>query len=591
MNLSSFIKEKTSKSNFPAKKKKKVEVSDVVIQIGIKRIVDGILKTKWGKRLPVSVPKNATYNDITDRALKKWSAFDRNFDSTEPYVIVFDDGRIAVNLPGSVERFQLHLYKEALGKDYKRITLYLCSEADIKIANESYEDSSDSSESFSNFNDIQPDSLYYYTSESTSNLLTSSPTSNLLTSPPTSDLLTSPPTSNLSTSPQITEDLLFTIDSAEEIVAFLNSALDRSKQFFIAVRRGVDLNRILRVWQNTAKTVSPKFILSVKYQGEMGIDQGALTREFLSTVIGLIGNELFYNGIPICSTLHMQNGYFRTAGEICAVSIAMGGRLPIFLEECAYKLLFKELDLLEISDSDLSPSEMKVPLLVKEDCVAYSNLILENDYTGKIDQNQVEEIIKSLKVSFVSKRSLYMKEFLKGLGLLGLSDMISRNPGLCREFFVKKQEPKVDSNYLFSILCVSYSDKGSSKICLEERIIDFFQDFLISIENNQCEGLNTAITWDNDDPNEAVTEITPEMSVKGILGWLTGQQHYSDDLLITVKFEHDCLIKNPNHTICFPIVSACSMEIVLPVVHMDTESKFREVFVLAYCKGYAFGRH
>ena len=62
-------------------------------------------------------------------------------------------------MPGSTtETFNLNLYKEALGKDYKRITLYLCTESDIKIANEMYGVSSDEEiECFDNYDDIQYD--------------------------------------------------------------------------------------------------------------------------------------------------------------------------------------------------------------------------------------------------------------------------------------------------------------------------------------------------------------------------------------------------------------------------------------------------
>ena len=46
----------------------------------------------------------------------------------------------------------------------------------------------------------------------------------------------------------------------------------------------------------------------------------------------------------------------------------------------------------------------------------------------------------------------------------------------------------------------------------------------------------------------------------GVLGWLTGQRHRpidGDPLTIIVNFDHDCLDRNPQHTICFPRVAAC----------------------------------
>jgi hypothetical protein len=47
-----------------------------------------------------------------------------------------------------------------------------------------------------------------------------------------------------------------------------------------------------------------------------------------------------------------------------------------------------------------------------------------------------------------------------------------------------------------------------------------------------------------------------EITVPGMLGWLTGQRHRpinGDPLSIYVNFDHDCLVGQPNHTICFQI--------------------------------------
>ena len=48
--------------------------------------------------------------------------------------------------------------------------------------------------------------------------------------------------------------------------------------------------------------------------------------------------------------------------------------------------------------------------------------------------------------------------------------------------------------------------------------------------------------------------------------------------------------KNPKHTICFPEVSACARRVTFPVAHMQDAEKFKELFVIAYCKSQAFGK-
>ena len=61
----------------------------------------------------------------------------------EEYLIVFESGKQAQFIPGTVEFFTLSRYQEEIGKDYKRIVLYLCSQTNVNAAEKGY-DSSDS---------------------------------------------------------------------------------------------------------------------------------------------------------------------------------------------------------------------------------------------------------------------------------------------------------------------------------------------------------------------------------------------------------------------------------------------------------------
>ena len=62
--------------------------------------------------------------------------------------------------------------------------------------------------------------------------------------------------------------------------------------------------------------------------------------------------------------------------------------------------------------------------------------------------------------------------------------------------------------------------------------------------------------------------LLPDLTPAGVMGWLTGQKHKpisGEQISITVKFDHDCLIRNPKHQICFPVVGACAKEITFPL--------------------------
>ena len=85
-------------------------------------------------------------------------------------------------------------------------------------------------------------------------------------------------------------------------------------------------------------------------------------------------------------------------------------------------------------------------------------------------------------ISLISKRILYLKEFVRGLSLYGIDDLLSKAPGLCKSFFVRGLiQDTIDANYLFFCMQPKYSDHGSSRRALEERVVDSMQDFLNNI--------------------------------------------------------------------------------------------------------------
>ena len=200
---------------------------------------------------------------------------------------------------------------------------------------------------------------------------------------------------------------------------------------------------------------------------------------------------------------------------------------------------------------------------------------------------------------------LYLKEFKQGLKLYGFSSILSKSPDACRDLFTRGSVQKVDANYLFSLVQPVYSAQGSSRRAVEEGIIDHFQDFLLSLEDEKVTGYSAPIAWreaEDGSSSEPVLGdqmppvehfVTPDLTPAGIMGWLTGQRHQPMNgcqMKITAKFCHDCMTENPNHTICFPHVGACGMEITFPVQHMRSFKEFKDIFLLAYCKGQQFGR-
>ena len=54
---------------------------------------------------------------MIEKAITKPANFDQSFDRVSPYVLLY---------PGTNETFSLSKYKEAISKDYKKLTFYLC---------------------------------------------------------------------------------------------------------------------------------------------------------------------------------------------------------------------------------------------------------------------------------------------------------------------------------------------------------------------------------------------------------------------------------------------------------------------------------
>lgn len=190
-----------------------------------------------------------------------------------------------------------------------------------------------------------------------------------------------------------------------------------------------------------------------------------------------------------------------------------------------------------------------------------------------------------------------MQEFRNNL-LFGLQDELNFHPDLCKSIFVWSKESDLTANDLFSLIACEYSVEGSNTNLIEQRVIQNFQDFLYDLEANGeiCNIHDPAMALDelkDDSENEIDDDDTMKetcLGVKDILFWITGIRHKPNfaEFKITLKFDHDCMVRLPEHKICFPSVQACIQTITLPVNHMLTAESFRNTIILALCNSQAF---
>lgn len=577
----------------------------------------------------------ASCADIRRMAVDKWKMFHSDcFDGRADYMLLLEDGQEALFLPGpQKEFFTLKRYKEEIGKDYQKIVLYLCAVSDYHEADD-YANNEHGPSTSKRFR--QSVLLEHFDDDDVAEV---TPATNAGCQSSTfhrcceeNDCTTEEVEAQVvhdealarQLQSQLDDALIPVIDIEEEadgnesinrsytnltnLVKSLERQVDNTGQFFLVIRRGAPFHRLLSLWQRECKKSSPNNIIRIKYVGENGIDSGAMAKEFLANAISDMGSVMFPDGAPVDSVYNIQNGYFRSCGELAATSIVQGGPAPCFLDENVYNMIITpDVDITKVNlENHFTTKDKELFNNVKQDLSVYQDFILDHGYTGIIDESHKDDIIATMMVSITGRRLLYLKEFSEGLKLYGVLKTTQVNSVIARPLFVRSEDKrKVDANYLVSLMSPHYSEDGTTKRAIEERIVDNLQDFLMSLEDESISGYSEAIAWVDDGPNKIDdgvsdgAEITDErfqeadLSPAGVLGWLTGQRHVplnGETLQISVYFDHDCKTRNPSHTVCFPTVGACGRVLTLPVAHMTEEKKLREVFLLAYCKGNAFAK-
>jgi len=90
---------------------------------------EGFLKKVRGTTVMLSVDPDASAGDILERGVDKQCACDCTLPCTS-YTLLYPDGQLVDNLPGSTDVFTLVKYKLFIGKAYQKLVLYLCTDSD-----------------------------------------------------------------------------------------------------------------------------------------------------------------------------------------------------------------------------------------------------------------------------------------------------------------------------------------------------------------------------------------------------------------------------------------------------------------------------
>lgn len=264
-------------------------------------------------------------------------------DTNEDYVLLLENGDEAQFIPGSCHKefFSLKRYREDLGKDYAKIVLYLCRMSDFLPDADDDDEEAKMKEKFPSHESPVPKRKKTEVTEEFEEVMSTYESDEAMAIE-LQKKLDEESMEDL-TVPTIDLHSLQNTTSAHEdtasVVRAMHKNVKKDRDFFIVTRRGAPLPRIISLWQRQASKSCPENILGIKYCGENGIDTGALSQEFFSSVVLDIGKSMFPEGAPINFIYNVQNERFKTCGEIAAASLAQGGPPPSFLAESVYELM------------------------------------------------------------------------------------------------------------------------------------------------------------------------------------------------------------------------------------------------------------
>lgn len=358
------------------------------------------LKPKRGKRIALTVSNKAPNNAILEKAVDKLRAYHSNiFDTSDDYVMLLESGDEAQFIPGSCpkEFFTMKRYKEDLGTDYAKIILYLCAMRDFMIdTNE--EEEEEEKDPFGGSS--TPKQRKTYQTSAFEETITTYESDEAMARELQRQLDEESVEGLIAPKCDVDSIQKTTIayEETASVVRAMHKNVKQDHDFNTVVRRGAPLSRIISLWQRQASKSSPENILRVNYCGERGIDTGALSQEFFSSVVLDIGKLMFPDGAPINSIYNVQNKSFKTCGEIVASSLAQGGPPPSFLAKSVYELMLTlhvNIDQLD-AERHFTPKHKELFEQITG-CDPFGNslsdIILDHGYTRPLNKTHRDDII------------------------------------------------------------------------------------------------------------------------------------------------------------------------------------------------------
>ncbi|XP_037309090.2 G2/M phase-specific E3 ubiquitin-protein ligase-like isoform X2 [Pungitius pungitius] len=531
------LKEKERQSSFK-KKKEPLKDSRVKISVGIMHVKDGVLKPVRGMTLALVVQPEWDAEQFRKAAVQKMKDFNKHLEAG-PYLLLYPDGTKVINIPGTETAFSLKLYKDAVGKSWQRLTLYICTVEDFLTNSEQLNsDSSDSeviitSRSAAEFNSA--DTVLFEPILTSSSIgFDETPHRDPETMIVPSEAEGGPETSERAMettsyskytelyAPIIAEDSEDSGDSdavthdisedpeveqrsISEVIANLALQIDRHVVSRFHICRSDIWDGAVRGFKRG--TFSEKKDLLVKFSDdagffEEGIDTGGPKREFLSLLMKSLNKRPIFDGPAesrylVYNSTAIREDEYSLAGKMIAVSIVHGGPGPNFLSKDLVSHISGQSSfnacIEDITDEEIGKVLQKIhnasSLEILQDLMVQNSTMLQTagcfKHVRTVEDKQ--SIVKDyLRWYIIDRNHSAIERFKDGLSSLQVLTVLQQHPEVLTPVLCLSDK-RLSATDIENIFRPELSLRGSNKRVQEEKTLSFWADYLLDCEESQSE--------------------------------------------------------------------------------------------------------
>ncbi|CAB4014342.1 G2 M phase-specific E3 ubiquitin- ligase [Paramuricea clavata] len=575
------IREASRQEDFkPTKKKKRgneasasgaksKQPKEVEIKVGMAYVIDGVFKIRRNKTHILKVKTDIEKEELIEKAIIKHGNFDQSFDRVSPYVLLYPDFSEVNFVPGTEEIFSLVKYKEAISKDYKKLTFYLCLRDEYQ-----YNQFSD----WSSPDDNEENNDTKHEKNATVNTTKDSPPIFVMDDDDDPMLLLAINRSQqdenmpvLSETANNEEKMSAEPSSLDEALELKMNDIPNDNYTVIEVTRKHLVERTFELLKDEDDI---KGRVIVKFIGEETVDTGGVTREFFTNFFQSIlsNGNIFRGSYPNLTFRHnlhaLEEGQFEMFGILTAIALLNGCPGPHFLcHSLASFILDNQLEV--VLDDVPAESEFKTKLIQIQGCnneAELSNIV--NSFPERFDMGYTKPVLtlndKDDLIRFCSKHVVISSvaeeifSFRKGLSIFGvLHELCKFNEAGLAELVYQD----INTDHVKACFKPCFSAVGTDEHGKETEIVYKWQQFLKKSKSGKLKSKVLACPdWNNPDQAISVDDspVVKSLSLNDILQFGSGSRF--PNFKGSLAFDHQCTDAHKRLT-----GNTCALTICIPV--------------------------